>query len=167
MAKSHSASRSAAQWVEWASSENMPDIIEDAHEAGEHASFSFFPHFYLCLGKVYCVLCAKSLVPSASSLRQHCFGYYKGTGENRKFIESDHLKKAKKRKEREDAKVQHRPENAVPQNIVIQVFLSFFFDVSVLDSAGSNPSASCTGGATSRPKEKKLGNFGPVCFEGQ
>ena len=34
MAKNHTASRTVAQWVVWAHSEGMPDIIEHTSDAG-------------------------------------------------------------------------------------------------------------------------------------
>ena len=84
--------------------------------------FASIPYFFI--GKVYCTLCAKSIVASSKSMKQHCFGYYKGKKENGTFMESEHSKKAQKRKERDDAAVAPVTGSSIPTappTIVVQV----------------------------------------------
>ena len=44
-----------------------------------YSALKFFPFE----GKVYCNLCAKFLVATMSTIKQHCVGYFSGKGEQR------------------------------------------------------------------------------------
>ena len=74
-------------------------------------------------GKVYCNLCGKSIAANSSSLKQHCVGYNSGKAEEKKWCESDHSKKVKKRQEREEQSNARAPvaEQSLPTTFVAQV----------------------------------------------
>lgn len=117
MSRNHSSARTVAEWVTWAQSEGFNDIAEKNAQGGETA------------GKVYCVLCAKSIAASASAIKQHCVGYFDGKEENRKFHESAHAIKAAKRDRRVAAEVAaqpHAPPSIAPHTIIVQVTFFLF-----------------------------------------
>ena len=123
--KSHSAGRTAAQWVTWAQGEGYTDIVE--HAPGSEPTPGLKCLLITCIllftitGKVYCTLCAMPLTASASALKQHCAGYWYGTGESKKFYDTKHSQKVKKRKA--DAEAAPPPAPREPQApIIIQVF---------------------------------------------
>ena len=55
--------------------------------------------FFCAPGKVYCALCAVPITATSSCLKQHCLGYWSGKGEQKTFVEPQHIKKCKKRAE--------------------------------------------------------------------
>ena len=110
MSRPHVANRSVAQWVAWAQSEGFEDIAKAASDGTEVP------------GKVYCKLCAKTLCASASTIKQHSVGYFEGKGDDRKFHESMHAAKVKKRAARAaDTPAMASQPNWIPPTIVVQV----------------------------------------------
>ena len=115
MSRSHSSSRTCAEWVAWAHSEGFTDIV------GQPSNGLEVP------GKVYCSLCCKLIVATASGIKQHCVGYYAGTGDARTFHESLHASKAKRRDQRVAMMPSTNPPGTwTPPTIVVQVFPEVF-----------------------------------------
>ena len=95
--RNHSASRTTAEWVQWAEGEGFKYIVEKKPDA-EAPQPGVLTSFHFCatlvpVGKVYCTLCAKHITASNCSLKQHCVGYPK----QGKLIVSEHAKKAEKK----------------------------------------------------------------------
>eukprot|EP00667_Euglena_gracilis_P014631 EG_transcript_15176 len=129
--KSHAAKRDVQQWVAWAASEGFTDITVTDHEGNTFPGvvsqrIRLLKVRCFAPGKVYCTLCAKFLVPSSTSLKQHCNGYYYRSGGDgeKKFFETEHCRKVKLR----DAKASQQPQPVQQSQapIVIQVHRIFF-----------------------------------------
>ena len=108
--RSHAAARTRTERLDWAQGEGLTYLAEKApgQEADlEPGRLSTPPAAYPCTSpssvKLYCTLCAKYVTPSASALKQHCYGVpRKGKADEQggEFMASEHAKKVEKLKDR-------------------------------------------------------------------